>query len=154
MRSWPERLVAAGDAVWFYLGKLVWPHPLITIYPRWEIDAGQWFSYLPLLAVIIVLFILWFKRETWSRPWFFVFAYFLVALLPVLGLVDNLFLQLFPGRRSFPVSGQHGTVGAGGSGDGPVCGFRHSGKTVVAIKPLRRTAADPRDVELAAGLGL
>ena len=89
VRTWPERLATAGDAVWFYLGKLLWPHPLITIYPRWQIDAGQWVSYLPLLAVIVVLFILWLKRESWSRPWFFVFAYFLAALLPVLGLVDN-----------------------------------------------------------------
>jgi tetratricopeptide (TPR) repeat protein len=87
--SWPERLVTAGDVVWFYPGKLLWPHPLITGYPRWQIDAGQWFSYLPLLAVIIVLFIFWLKRESSSRPWFFAFAYFLVALLPVLGLVDH-----------------------------------------------------------------
>jgi len=88
-RSWPERLAAAGDAVWFYLGKLVWPHPLIAIYPRWQIDAGQWFSYLPLLAVVIVLFVLWLKRESSLRPCFFIFAYFLVALLPALGLIDN-----------------------------------------------------------------
>src|SRR5260221_1363891 len=89
VRTWPERLVTAGDAVWFYLGKLAWPHPLITCYPGWEIGAGQSFSYLPLLAVIMVLFLLWFKRASWSRPWFIVFAYFLVALLPALGLVDN-----------------------------------------------------------------
>jgi len=89
VRTWPERLATAGDAVWFYLGKLVWPHPLIAIYPRWRIDAGQWISYLPLLAVVVVLFILWLKRDSWSRPWFFVLAYFLTALLPVLGLVDN-----------------------------------------------------------------
>ena len=88
-RTWPERLAAAGDAVWFYLGKLLWPHPLITIYPRWQIDAGQWVSYLPLLAVIVVLSIFWLKRELWSRAWFFAFAYFVVALLPVLGLIDN-----------------------------------------------------------------
>jgi tetratricopeptide (TPR) repeat protein len=91
VRSWPERLVTAGDAVWFYLGKLIWPHPLITIYPRWEIDAGQWTSYLPLLAVIVVLFVLWLKRESWSRPWFVAFAYFLAAVLPVLGLVTMSF---------------------------------------------------------------
>jgi tetratricopeptide (TPR) repeat protein len=90
-RTWPERLATAGDAVWFYLGKLLWPHPLITLYPRWEIDAGQWTSYLPLLAVIIVLFILWLKRESWSRPWFFAFTYFLAALFPVLGLVTTYF---------------------------------------------------------------
>ena len=91
VRSLPERLATAGDAVWFYLGKLIWPHPLIFIYPRWEIDAGSWFSYLPLLAVIIVLFVLWLKRESWSRPYFFTFAYFLCALLPVLGLIDGFF---------------------------------------------------------------
>jgi len=89
VRTWPQRLITAGDAVWFYLGKLLWPHPLMAIYPRWQVDAGQWILYLPVLAVIIVLFILWFYRESWSRPWFFAFAYFLAALLPVLGLVGN-----------------------------------------------------------------
>jgi len=89
VRSWPQRAATAGDAVWFYLGKLLWPHPLITVYPRWQIDASQCFSYLPVLAVMIVLLVLWLKRETWARSWFFVFTYFMVALLPVLGLVDN-----------------------------------------------------------------
>jgi tetratricopeptide (TPR) repeat protein len=93
VRTWPERVAAAGDVIWFYLGKLFWPHPLIMVYPRWQIDAGQWVSYLPLLAVIIVLFILWSRRESWSRPWFFVFAYFLAALSPVLGLFDNTFFR-------------------------------------------------------------
>jgi Flp pilus assembly protein TadD len=81
--------VTAGDAVWFYLGKLLWPHPLMTIYPRWHVDASHWISYLPLLAVLIVLVVLWLKRESCLRPLFFFFAYFLVALLPVLGLADN-----------------------------------------------------------------
>jgi tetratricopeptide (TPR) repeat protein len=88
-RSWPERLVAAGDAVWFYLGKLLFPQPLIFIYPRWQIDARQWESYLPLLAAILILVLFWLKRERWSRAWFFAFGYFLIALLPALGLIDN-----------------------------------------------------------------
>jgi tetratricopeptide (TPR) repeat protein len=88
VQIWPERLVTAGDAVWFYLGKLLWPHPLVIVYPRWKIDAGSWFSYLPLVAVLILLFIFWWKRRSWGRPWFFVFGYFLAALLPVLGLVN------------------------------------------------------------------
>jgi tetratricopeptide (TPR) repeat protein len=89
VRTWPERLATAGDTVWFYLGKLLWPHPLITIYPRWQIDAGQWVSYLPLLAAIVILAIFWLKRELWSRACFFAFAYFMAALLPVLGLINN-----------------------------------------------------------------
>ncbi|HUB66731.1 MAG TPA: tetratricopeptide repeat protein [Candidatus Methylacidiphilales bacterium] len=88
-RSWPQRLAAAGDAVWFYLGKLLWPQPLIAVYTRWKIDAGQMISYLPLLAVAAVLFVFWIRRKGWARPWFFVFAYFLIALFPVLGLADN-----------------------------------------------------------------
>ena len=88
IRSWPEKLATAGDVIWFYLGKLSWPHPLVPVYSRWKIDADDWTSYLPLLAVIIVLFVLWLKRGTWSRPVFFAFAYFIVALLPVLGLVN------------------------------------------------------------------
>ncbi|HUB66857.1 MAG TPA: tetratricopeptide repeat protein, partial [Candidatus Methylacidiphilales bacterium] len=91
VRTWPERLVTMGDEVWFYLGKLLWPYPLMVNYPRWQIDADRWFSYLPLLAVIAVIFVLWRNLKSWSRPWFFVFAYFLVALFPVLGLVDIYF---------------------------------------------------------------
>jgi tetratricopeptide (TPR) repeat protein len=90
VRPWPERLATAGDAVWFYLGKLIWPHPLMTLYPRWEVDASRWVSYLPLAAVIVVLLLLWLKRDSWSRPCFFAFAYFLITLLPALGLVDNI----------------------------------------------------------------
>ena len=40
-----ERCLLAGRALWFYAAKLVWPHPLVFIYPRWHIDAGilwQW----------------------------------------------------------------------------------------------------------------
>jgi tetratricopeptide (TPR) repeat protein len=89
VRPWPQRLATAGDAVWFYLGKQLWPHPLITVYPRWQIDAGQWISYLPLAVVILLLLILWlFRNVPWICACFFAFAYFLAALLPVLGLID------------------------------------------------------------------
>jgi len=90
-RSWPERLSTSGDAIWFYLGKLIWPHPLMAIYPRWQIDGGQWISYLPLFAAVIVLFVLWLKRESSLRPCFFAFSYYLVALFPFLTLIDQSF---------------------------------------------------------------
>ena len=57
-------IASAGDAFWFYLGKLVWPHPLITIYPHWTIDTSQVASYLPVFAVIVLFVLFWFKRKT------------------------------------------------------------------------------------------
>ena len=90
-RSWPERLATAGDVIWFYLGKLLWPHPLMAIYPRWVIDAANWISYLPLVAAIIVLLVLWWNRASWARPYFFAFSYFLAVLFPFLGLIDQSF---------------------------------------------------------------
>ena len=96
VRTWPERPAAAGGAVWFYLGKLLWPHPLSANYPRWQINAGQWFSYLPLLAVIVILAIFWLRGRSGgagSRACFFAFAYFIVALLPILGLIDTYIFQ-------------------------------------------------------------
>ena len=55
----PERLIIAGRAIWFYLGKLLWPHPLIFIYPRWEIHPTQLLAWLPLLGALILLALIW-----------------------------------------------------------------------------------------------
>ncbi len=34
-----DRILIAGRALWFYIGKLLWPSNLMTIYPRWEIGS-------------------------------------------------------------------------------------------------------------------
>lgn len=90
-RTFPERLATAGMAAWFYLGKLIFPYPQMMIYPRWQVDVGDPISFLPLAALVIGLFVLWLYRATWGRPYFFAFAYFIAALLPVLGLVEGTF---------------------------------------------------------------
>jgi len=119
VRTWPQRLAAAGDAVWFYLGKLLWPDPLITIYPRWQIDAGQCVSYLPLLAVILLFCILWLKRRSGvagSRACFFALAYFLTALLPVLGLIDAFIFRFSLVFDHFQYLASIGPLALAGSG--------------------------------------
>jgi len=50
------------------------------------------------------------NRKSWGRPGFMTFSYFLVALFPVLGLLNHYFLPLFVCWGSFSVSGQYGTV--------------------------------------------
>jgi tetratricopeptide (TPR) repeat protein len=91
-----ERCLVAGKDFWFYLGKLFWPHPLIFVYPRWEINPSQASSYLPILAAAIGLLILWSKRNGWGRPILFALAYFVILLSLVLG-----FIKVFYFRYSF-----------------------------------------------------
>jgi protein O-mannosyl-transferase len=93
VQTFPERLIIAGKAVWFYLGKLTWPHPLIFIYPRWNIDSSKVVAYLPLLAVIAGLAGLWFIRAKWGRPLFFAAAYYVISLFPVLGFFSVYFFR-------------------------------------------------------------
>ncbi|HUB67518.1 MAG TPA: tetratricopeptide repeat protein, partial [Candidatus Methylacidiphilales bacterium] len=114
--SAPERIVTAGIAVWFYLGKLIWPHPLMAIYPGWSVGAGQVIAYLPVLAVMIILAVLWIRRERWSRGAFFALAYFLVALLPVLGLVDMSFLHYAPVADHFQYLASMAPLALAGAG--------------------------------------
>ena len=93
VQTFPERLIIAGKAVWFYIGKLLWPHPLIFIYPRWNIDSSTVVAYLPLLAVIAGLVALWFIRATWGRALFFAAAYYVISLFPVLGFFSVYFFR-------------------------------------------------------------
>ena len=92
-QTWPERLIIAGRAIWFYLGKLVWPHPLIFIYPRWEIHSWQWMAYLPLLAATLGLIVLWALPGRAGRALFFAAAYYVVSLFPVLGFFSVYFFR-------------------------------------------------------------
>jgi tetratricopeptide (TPR) repeat protein len=92
-QTWPERLIIAGRAIWFYLATLVWPDPLIFIYPRWEIGSSELTAYLPLLAALTGLLGLWLVRARWSRAVFFAAAYYAVSLFPVLGFFDVFFFR-------------------------------------------------------------
>ncbi len=92
-QTWPERLIIAGRAIWFYLAKVVWPHPLIFIYPRWEVNSLQLTAYLPLLAASAGLLALWLIRTKWSRAVFFAAAYYVVSLFPVLGFFSVFFFR-------------------------------------------------------------
>jgi len=92
-QTWPDRLIIAGRAIWFYVAKLIWPHPLIFIYPRWEIDSSQLMAYLPLVAALAGIVALWLIRAKWSRAVFFAAAYYVVSLFPVLGFFSVYFFR-------------------------------------------------------------
>lgn len=92
-QTWPERLIIAGRAIWFYVAKLAWPYPLIFIYPRWKLNSSQLIAYLPLVAALGGLLVLWLIRAKWSRAVFFAAAYYVVSLFPVLGFFSVYFFR-------------------------------------------------------------
>ncbi|MEY2879493.1 MAG: O-GlcNAc transferase, partial [Verrucomicrobiota bacterium] len=95
-QTWPERAIIAGRAIWFYLGKLAWPHPLVFIYPRWTIEAAQPLHYLPgvaALAGLAALGAVGLRRGGWARAGFFAAGFFVALLFPVLGFFNVYFFR-------------------------------------------------------------
>lgn len=88
-----ERTLLAARIVWFYLGKLLWPHPLIFFYPRWDVPAaaaGWWGAALALAAATVSL---WMVRRRTRGP-LAAWLLFIGALFPVLGFL-NVFAFVF-----------------------------------------------------------
>ena len=88
-----SRAVVAGCAIWFYLGKLVWPLDLCFVYPRWQIDNHNLLSYLPGVFWLIVLALAWRQRCTWGRPIVMLIVCYTALLLPALGFTNIYFMR-------------------------------------------------------------
>jgi len=82
-----QRCLIAGRALWFYLGKLVWPANLTFVYPRWTVDAAVWWQYafpVGALAAGLALFLLArFRRGPLAA-----FLFFAGTLFPALGFFN------------------------------------------------------------------
>jgi tetratricopeptide (TPR) repeat protein len=94
--SFADRCLIAGRALWFYAGKLAWPHPLIFIYPRWNIDAHVWWQWLYPLAFLALLATLFCLRRRIGRSPLVAVLFFAGTLFPALG-----FANIFPMQFSF-----------------------------------------------------
>jgi tetratricopeptide (TPR) repeat protein len=89
-----ERVLGAAAAVWFYLGKAVWPAGLMFIYPQWDIRADELRWWVPLFAAVALTTLLWRQRQTgWGRAGLLAWFYFVVTLAPVMGFVDVYFMK-------------------------------------------------------------
>jgi protein O-mannosyl-transferase len=94
--SFLQRCLLAGRALWFYAGKLLWPHPLMFIYPHWDIDPAAWWQYLFPAATLAVLLVLWSLRSRIGRGPLVAALCFGCALFPSLG-----FFNVYPFRYSY-----------------------------------------------------
>jgi protein O-mannosyl-transferase len=90
-----ERLLVAGRALWFYLGKILWPSGLVFVYPRWKLDVNEGWQYLFPLGAILVLVALFLIRGRTRAPLASALL-FGGALFPALG-----FFNVYPFVFSF-----------------------------------------------------
>ncbi len=91
-----ERLLIASRAVWFYLGKILWPSHLTFIYPRWNISAGNPLAYIWLLACGAGGAAIYFARRLTGRGVEVAALFFVATLSPMLG-----FIMLYTFRYTF-----------------------------------------------------
>ena len=120
-QTWPERLIVAGRAIWFYSAKLAWPYPLIFIYPRWKINSYQLIAYLPLVAAVVALLALWLIRAKWSRAALFAAVYYAVSLFPVLGFFSVYFFRYSFVSDHFQYLASMGPLALAGAGIATAC---------------------------------
>jgi len=83
------RIARAGDAIWFYLAKDLWPAHLCAVYPKWPLTG----SLVPLSLAGALALLLWLAPGRIGRGPLFAWACFVTALLPVLGIANMTYLD-------------------------------------------------------------
>jgi Flp pilus assembly protein TadD len=85
--GWPEVLLVASRSVWFYLGKLLLPRDLTFSYPKFHVDPGEPWHWVPLLAGVLLLATLFALRRRTGRGPLAAALFFVAALSPILGFI-------------------------------------------------------------------
>ncbi|MCY4486482.1 MAG: tetratricopeptide repeat protein [Deltaproteobacteria bacterium] len=91
--TFAERLLIACRALWFYVGKLLWPADLAVIYPLWDIRAGDLLAWAYVLAAGALPVLLWLGLGRIGRGPLVGALFFALTLSPVLGFVDYGYMQ-------------------------------------------------------------
>ncbi|HEY3757101.1 MAG TPA: tetratricopeptide repeat protein [Opitutaceae bacterium] len=94
MGTWESRLASAGCAIWFYLGKFLFPLRVTPIYDwpaRWHSAAWGLAAWGALALAVVGLIA---RRTEAACAALFGLAWFGLNLLPVLGIIPMAFLRL------------------------------------------------------------
>ena len=91
--SLTERTLIAARALWFYMGKLLWPSDLAVIYPLWDIRVADPLAWGYPLAAVALTVALWYFRPQFGRGPLAGALFFAVMLSPVLGFVDHEYME-------------------------------------------------------------
>jgi tetratricopeptide (TPR) repeat protein len=83
----PERVLIASHAIWFYVGKLVWPVNLTFSYPHWTINLSDPFAYGWLVAGAGLCVAIYFARRFTGRGVEVAAIFYVATLSPLLGFI-------------------------------------------------------------------
>jgi tetratricopeptide (TPR) repeat protein len=82
------RLALAGQSLAFYFGQSLWPVHVCPVPVQWPVRAASFVSYLPWLALGLAVTACWSRRATWGRHALLGIGFFVINLLPFIGLTS------------------------------------------------------------------
>ncbi|MGD9646044.1 MAG: tetratricopeptide repeat protein [Pirellulales bacterium] len=88
-----SRFAIAGWAIWFYLGKALWPVGLCFNYPRWTCDTANPLVYLPSAAWLAIGGGLLAARRWLTGGPFVAWSWYSLLLFPALGFINIYFMK-------------------------------------------------------------
>jgi hypothetical protein len=103
-----ERAGQAGWSVLSYARQSLWPADLEPIYPA---AGGSLPGFVPWIAIAAVLWVFWARRSGWGRHALLGSGWFVLNLIPVLGIVPMAYLRISPRADHFAYVSLVGCVG-------------------------------------------
>lgn len=89
-----QRVELVGKAFWWYVRKLIWPAPLLALYPKWTLGGGAIvrFAETALLAIAAPVILLLARKTPAAKKIVFWLCWYFVLLAPTLGFVAHSFM--------------------------------------------------------------
>jgi tetratricopeptide (TPR) repeat protein len=113
------RLAQSGWSIIDYARLSVWPAHLAPIYPP---TAISWTAVLPWIAITGVLALFWMRRAGWGRHALLGSGWFLLNLVPVLGIIPMSYFRVSPRADHFAYVPLVGVVGLAAAAFGAALG--------------------------------
>jgi len=83
-----QHVVLAGQSVWFYLGKLLWPAKLAFVYNRWTVSVDGISLLYPIGVAALIALAAWLGRGV-----LIAILIYLLGLAPALGFIPFYFMR-------------------------------------------------------------